>query len=78
MYSTKFNDINKSIEHFEILKKKYINIGNEEECQRIEDALKALYEFQIINDALDLYGSSLTLKCKLDKKDNYITMEVID
>lgn len=76
MYSTKFNDINKSIEHFESLKK--IEISNEEMCQRVEDALKALYEFQIINDALDLYGSSLTLKCKLDKKDNYITMEVID
>ena len=76
MYSTKFNDINKSIEYFENLKK--IEISNGEICQRIEDALKALYEFQIINNALDLYGSSLTLKCKLDKKDNYITMEVID
>lgn len=76
MYSTKFNDINKSIEYFESLKK--IEISNEEMYQRVEDALKALYEFQIINDALDLYGSSLTLKCKLDKKDNYITMEVID
>ena len=76
MYSIKFNDINKSIEYFEILKK--IEISNEEMCQRIEDALKALFEFQNINNALDLYGSSLTLKCKLDKKDNYITMEVID
>jgi hypothetical protein len=76
MYSTKFNDINKSIEYFESLKK--IEISNGEICQRIEDALKALYEFQIINNALDLYGSSLTLKCKFDKKDNYITMEVID
>lgn len=76
MYSIKFNDINKSIEYFEILKK--IEISNEEICQRIEDVLKALFEFQIINNTLDLYGSSLTLKCKLDKKDNYITMEVID
>lgn len=76
MYSTKFNDINKSIEYFESLKK--IEISNEEMCQRVEDALKALYEFRIINDALDLYGSSLTLKCKLNKKDNYITMEVIN
>lgn len=77
MYTIKFNDINKSIEYFEILKEKYINIGNEEECQRIADALKALYEFKIINDALDLYGSSLTLKCVLDKKNGYITMEAI-
>ena len=76
MYPIKFNDINKSIEYFEILKK--IEISNEEICQRIEDVLKALFEFQIINNTLDLYGSSLTLKCKLDKKDNYITMEVID
>lgn len=76
MYPIKFNDINKSIEYFEILKK--IEISNEEMYQRVEDALKTLYEFQIINDTLDLYGSSLTLKCKLDKKDNYITMEVID
>lgn len=76
MYPIKFNDINKSIEYFEILKK--IEISNEEICQRIEDALRALYEFQIINNTLDLYGSSLTLKCKLDKKDHYITMEAID
>ena len=76
MYSTKFNDINKSIEYFESLKK--IEISNEEICQRIEDALKALYEFKIINGTLDLYGSSLTLKCVLDKKNGYITMEVID
>lgn len=76
MHSIKFNDINKSIEYFEILKK--IEISNEEMCQRVEDALKALYEFQIINDTLDLYGSSLTLKCKLDKKDHYITMEAIN
>lgn len=76
MYSIKFNDINKSIEYFEILKK--IEISNEEICQRIEDALKALFEFQNINNTLDLYGSSLTLKCKLDKKDHHITMEAID
>jgi len=77
MHFMKFNDINKSMEYFENLKKKYIEVGNEEECQRIEDALEALYEFKIINDTLDLYGSSLTLKCTLDKKNGYITMEAI-
>ena len=77
MHSIKFNDINKSVEYFENLKKKYIEVGNEKECQRIEYALESLYEFKMINYTIDLYTSSLTLKCTLDKNNDYITMEAI-
>lgn len=52
--------------------------------KRIEDALEALYEFMFLYDTLNLYGSSLTLRyrvdrCRVDKdKNNNITLEVIE
>ncbi len=78
MYTIKFNDINKSLDYCLSLLIKHVLTGTLQDCQMIEDAITALREFKIINDALDLYGSSLTSKCILDKKDGCITMEVID
>lgn len=66
------------------LKKRYIKTNNEKALKRIEDALEALYEFMFLYDTLNLYGSSLTLRYRVDRrrvdkdKNNNITLEVIE
>lgn len=80
----KFNDIHDTVNHFESLKKRYIKTNNEKALKRIEDALEALYEFMFLYDTLNLYGSSLTLRYRVDRrrvdkdKNNNITLEVIE
>lgn len=37
------NDINKTIKHFESLQKRYTTQHNEKMCERVADALEALY-----------------------------------
>lgn len=40
------NDINKTIKHFESLQKRYTTQHNGQMCDRVNDALEALYRFQ--------------------------------
>lgn len=54
------NDINKTIKHFESLQKRYTTQHNGQMCERVADALEALYCFK--NEELEftrkfIYGS---------------------
>ena len=40
------NDINKTIKHFESLQKRYFTQHNGQMCERVADALEALYRFK--------------------------------
>lgn len=40
------NDINKTIKHFESLQKRYATQHNGQMCERVADALEALYCFK--------------------------------
>ncbi len=40
------NDINKTIKHFESLQKRYTTQHNGQMCERVADALEALYCFK--------------------------------
>ena len=40
------NDINKTIKHFESLQKRYTTQHNGQMCERVSDALEALYCFK--------------------------------
>ena len=40
------NDINKTIKHFESLQKRYTTQHNGQMCERVDDALEALYRFK--------------------------------
>lgn len=40
------NDINKTIKHFESLQKRYTTQHNGQMCERVADALEALYRFK--------------------------------
>lgn len=40
------NDINKTIKHFESLQKRYTTQHNGKMCERVADALEALYFFK--------------------------------
>lgn len=40
------NDINKTIKHFESLQKRYTTQHNGKMCDRVSDALEALYRFK--------------------------------
>ena len=51
------NDINKTIKHFESLQKRYTTQHNGQMCERVADALEALYCFDIPNDT---YAYNLT------------------
>lgn len=44
------NDINKTIKHFESLQKRYTTQHNGRMCERVADALEALYRFQSQED----------------------------
>lgn len=44
------NDINKTIKHFESLQKRYTTQHNGQMCERVADALKALYFFKSKED----------------------------
>lgn len=59
------NDINKTIKHFESLQKRYTTQHNGQMCERVADALEALYFFKNKEDYLKnvLYYS----KCKVIK-----------
>ena len=44
------NNINKTIKHFESLQKRYTTQHNGQMCERVADALEALYRFQSQED----------------------------
>lgn len=44
------NDISKTIKHFESLQKRYTTQHNGRMCERVADALEALYRFQSQED----------------------------
>ena len=44
------NNINKTIKHFESLQKRYTTQNNGQMCERVADALEALYRFQSQED----------------------------
>ena len=46
------NNINKTIKHFESLQKRYTTQHNGQMCERVADALEALYRFQSQEDFL--------------------------
>ena len=46
------NDINKTIKHFESLQKRYTTQHNGQMCERVADALEALYRFKSQEDFL--------------------------
>ena len=46
------NDINKTIKHFESLQKRYTTQHNGQMCERVADALEALYRFKSQEDYL--------------------------
>ena len=44
------NNINKTIKHFESLQKRYTTQHNGQMCERVADALEALYRFKSQED----------------------------
>ena len=44
------NDINKTIKHFESLQKRYTTQHNGQMCERVADALEALYQLKSQQD----------------------------
>ena len=44
------NDINKTIKHFESLQKRYTTQHNGQMCERVADALEALYQLKSKQD----------------------------
>ena len=46
MENNRMNDINKTIKHFESLQKRYTTQHNGQMCERVSDALEALYRFK--------------------------------
>lgn len=51
------NDINKTIKHFESLQKRYTTQHNGQMCERVADALEALYRFKKQEDFFkDMFG----------------------
>lgn len=52
------NDINKTIKHFESLQKRYTTQHNGQMCERVADALEALYRFKSQEDYFEkMFGS---------------------
>ena len=49
------NDINKTIKHFESLQKRYTTQHNGQMCERVADALEALYRFKKQEDFYFLF-----------------------
>ena len=49
------NDINKTIKYFESLQKRYFNQHNGQMCERVADALEALYRFKSQEDFFKKY-----------------------
>lgn len=53
------NNINKTIKHFESLQKRYTTQHNGQMCERVADALEALYHFQSQEDFLKkMFGTT--------------------
>lgn len=55
----KMNDINKTIKHFESLQKRYTTQHNGQMCERVSDALEALYRFKSQEDYFEkMFGTT--------------------
>ena len=53
------NDINKTIKHFESLQKRYTTQHNGQMCERVADALEALYRFKNQEDYFNkMFGTA--------------------
>ena len=53
------NNINKTINHFESLQKRYTTQHNGQMCERVADALEALYFFKSKEDDLKkMFGTT--------------------
>lgn len=53
------NNINKTIKHFESLQKRYTTQHNGQMCERVADALEALYFFKSKEDDLKkMFGTT--------------------
>jgi hypothetical protein len=53
------NDINKTIKHFESLQKRYTTQHNGQMCERVADALEALYQCKSQQDYFDrMFGTN--------------------
>ncbi len=60
------NDISKTIKHFESLQKRYTTQHNGRMCERVADALEALYFFKSKEDDLEkMFGAAKTDTCNV-------------
>lgn len=60
------NDINKTIKHFESLQKRYTTQHNGQMCERVADALEALYRFKSQEDYFGkMFGNTKTDTCNV-------------
>ena len=57
------NDINKTIKHFESLQKRYITQHNGQMCERVADALEALYQLKSQQDYFEkMFGTTQNIR----------------
>lgn len=60
------NDINKTIKHFESLQKRYTTQHNGQMCERVADALEALYRFKSQEDYFEkMFGDAKNDTCNV-------------
>lgn len=66
------NDINKTIKHFESLQKRYTTQHNGQMCERVADALEALYRFKNQEDYFKtMFGANNTAEENVWLRGNY-------
>lgn len=57
------NDLNKTIKHFESLQKRYTTQHNGQMCERVADALEALYQLKSQQDYFEkMFGAAQKIK----------------
>lgn len=66
------NDINKTIKHFESLQKRYTTQHNGQMCERVTDALEALYHYKSQTGEDDRFTPEQVRKMTREEiRDNY-------
>ena len=70
------NDLNKTIKHFESLQKRYTTQHNGQMCERVADALEALYQCKSQQDYFDrMFGTNQSKNFTTDTAARIVTIE---